>query len=94
MIKGRLNNNLQGGYIGILAILIGVAVTIFVYANTYFKKETAAMKQTQTGATNTIPSAPTSNFDRMMGGIDAAKAISADQSKKATDANQLINSIR
>ncbi len=74
----------QSGYIGILALLVGVSVMIFVFTKVYF---TEAPNKNSTAHATT-------QYDSLIGNIDSAKAIADQQNAKALEANKVLNAIK
>ncbi len=73
----------KSGYIGILALLVGVSVMIFIYTKVYF-----------TPTPNKNSTAPaTTQYDSLIGNIDSAKAIADIQNINALEANKVLNAI-
>lgn len=72
----------QSGYIGLMLILMGTALTLFLFTKLYFTPST--------NATNGQVATSTTQFERMQTSIDAAKAISNQQNQKASEQNKLM----
>ncbi len=87
-MRKKLKN--KSGYIGILAILIGTALMLFLFIKVYF---TPSKTTTEFQPTNTQGIAPTTQYERLRTNVDTASNIANEQKRKAEEANRLINSI-
>lgn len=75
----------KSGYIGILLILLGTTSMLFLFMKMYF---------TPTKSTSSTSASPTTQFDGLLGDINAAKAVSNQMNQKASETNRLMNSVR
>ena len=76
----KLRNN-QSGYVGILALLVGVSVMLFLFVKVYFTPE-------KNGSANTT------QYDSLLGDINTAKAVANQQNAKALEANKVLNDLK
>ena len=75
----------HSGYIGILSILIGTAIMLFLFTKMYF---------TPVKNTASPTAVPVTQYDNMRAGINAANQISNQQKIKALEADKLLNSVQ
>lgn len=81
----------QSGYIGLLAILIGTALALFLFMKMYFAPSQSV---TEFQPTNAQGVAPTTQYDRLRSDIDAANAVSNQLNTKALETNKALNNIK
>lgn len=81
----------QSGYIGLLAILIGTALTLFLFMKMYFAQSPipAGVQPASTRGTS-----PTTQYDNIISDINAAKTVSNQMNKKAAETNRLMNGVQ
>lgn len=80
----------QSGYVGILMILIGTALTIFLMMKVYFTPSTAVSEFQPTNESGVIP---TTQYERLQTDVDAANAVVEQQNAKNAETNKMINSL-
>jgi hypothetical protein len=77
----------EGGYIGLVALLLGAAIIAILFAKLYLtpQKQNESMSEFQ--ATNASGTIPTTEFGRMRANEDAARAIreNLNAQNRATD---------
>lgn len=81
----------HSGYIGILLILLGTALTLFLFMKMYF---TPTKSTTEFQPTNAQGVAPTTQYDSLLSDINAAKNVSNQMNQKASETNRTLNSLK
>lgn len=77
----------KSGYIGILLILLGTAGMLFLFMKMYFTP-------TKSASSTNVGVAPTTQFDGLLGDINAAKAVANQQNAKSAELNNVLNSLK
>ena len=77
----------QSGYMGILLILLGTAGMLFLFMKMYFTP-------TKSASTTNVGGTPTTQFDGLLGDINAAKAVANQQNAKSAELNKTLNSLK
>ena len=85
----------KGGYVGLIAILIGTAIMLLLFVKIYFtpsknidSEKIGSQLENANGVT------PTTEFGRLRSGVDAANDIANEAKKKAEETNRLMNDIK
>lgn len=81
----------QSGYIGLLGLLIGVSVLIFVMVKVYLTPSSTVSELQPNNADGTVP---TTQFEQRRATIDKVTDIAKQQSEKAAETNRLIDSVQ
>lgn len=81
----------QSGYIGLLGLLIGVSVLIFVMVKVYLTPSKTTSDLQPNNADGTVP---TTQVERSRATIDKATDIAKQQAEKAAETNRMINSVQ
>ena len=85
----------QGGYVGLIAIIIGTAIMLFLFVRIYFtpsKNIDSAKTELQPENVNKVT--PTTEFGRLRPGVNAANDIANEAKKKAEETNLLMDDIK
>ena len=82
--------NEQGGYVGLIAVLVGVAVMAFVFGKVYLtpKEQSAELKAAQPMTAN--GTVPMTEIEQMHADVDAASATRELLNKQNEATNQII----
>lgn len=78
----------ESGYIGILLILLGTAVMVFIFMKMYF---TSSGATTELQPKNAQGVTPTTQYDNLISDINVAKAVSNQLNTKALETNKVLN---
>ena len=86
---------IQGGYVGLVAILIGIGIMLFLFVKIYFSPS-KNINSIQTGPQleNTNGVIPTTEDGRLHSGIEAASDTANEAKKKAEKTNRLMDDIK
>lgn len=81
----------QSGYVGLLMVLIGTALLIFLMTKVYLTPSKNTPDLQPNNADGTVP---TTQFERSRATIDKATDIANQQAKKAAETNRMIDSVQ
>ena len=80
----------QGGYIGLLGILIGASILVFVMVKVYLTPSKAVSELQPNNADGTVP---TTQFERNRATIDKVTDITNKQNEQAAETNRLLDNM-
>lgn len=80
----------QSGYVGVLMILVGTALLVFLMTKVYLTPNNTASEFQPNNADGTVP---VTQVERSRATIDRATDIANQQAEKATEINRMIDSV-
>lgn len=81
----------QSGYVGVLMILVGTALLVFLMTKVYLTPNKNTSELQPNNADGTVP---TTQVERSRATIDKAADIAKQQSEAAAETNRMINSVQ
>lgn len=81
----------QSGYVGVLMILVGTALLIFLMTKVYLTPSKTTSDLQPNSADGTVP---TTQVERSRATIDKATDIANQQAEKAAEINRMIDSVQ
>jgi len=81
----------QSGYVGVLMVLIGTAILIFIMTKVYLTPSKTTSDLQSTDANSDIPA---TELERRRTAVDKAADIAAQQAETVAETNRLIESIQ
>ena len=81
---------IQGGYIGVLAVIIGTSVMLFLFVKVYLTPSTAVSELQPTNADGVIHA---TEYERKRATIDKVNTIADQQKERAEETNSMMDGI-